>query len=170
MKNIIALSVVVALGGCALQLAGPSAKVEMQATKGNAATGTLQLLQKGDKVLVRGQIAGLRANGEHGFHLHEKGDCSSGDGMGTGGHFNPTSQSHGMHGHGEIHAGDMPALKANANGVAVVDFETSSISLLDGNPTNAVGRGLIIHRDADDFKTQPTGNSGPRISCGVVTK
>jgi Cu-Zn family superoxide dismutase len=142
----------------------------MQATKGNVATGTLQLLQIGDKVSVRGQIAGLRANGEHGFHTHEKGDCSSGDGLGTGGHFNPASKSHGMHGHGEMHAGDMPSLKANANGVAVVNFETSNISLLEGGSTNAIGRGMIIHRDADDYKTQPTGNSGPRISCGVISK
>ena len=119
---------------------------------------------------VTGKIKGLRANGEHGFHVHEKGDCSSGDGMGTGGHFNPSAKTHGMHGHGETHAGDMPSLVADANGVAVVNFETSSISLLDGNPANAIGRGMIIHRDPDDFKTQPTGNSGPRISCGVVMK
>ena len=170
MKKIIALSLVAALGGCALALANPRATVQMEATKGNTATGALQLVQKGDKVQVRGQIAGLRANGEHGFHVHEKGDCASGDGMGTGGHFNPTSHAHGRHGEGEPHAGDLPSLKADANGVAVVDFETSNISLLDGNPANAIGRGVIIHRDPDDYKTQPTGNAGPRISCGVVTR
>ena len=169
MKNLLALSVLIA---CGLNVAHADtrATVQMQATKGNTASGTLELVQKGDLVSVTGKIEGLRANGEHGFHVHEKGDCASGDGMGTGGHFNPLAKTHGMHGHGETHAGDMPSLVADANGVAVVNFETSSISLLDGNPANAIGRGMIIHRDPDDFKTQPSGNAGPRISCGVVTK
>jgi Cu-Zn family superoxide dismutase len=169
MKNLLALCVLIACGVNAAN-ADTRAIVQMQATKGNTASGTLELVQKGGIVSVTGKIKGLRANGEHGFHVHEKGDCSSGDGMGTGGHFNPLAKTHGMHGHGETHAGDMPSLVADANGVAVVNFETSSISLLDGNPANAIGRGMIIHRDPDDFKTQPTGNSGPRISCGVVMK
>jgi len=169
MKNLLALSVLIACGVNAAN-ADTRAIVQMQATKGNTASGTLELVQKGGIVSVTGKIKGLRSNGEHGFHVHEKGDCGSGDGMGTGGHFNPSAKTHGMHGHGETHAGDMPSLVADANGVAVVNFETSSISLLDGNPANAIGRGMIIHRDPDDFKTQPTGNSGPRISCGVVMK
>jgi len=169
MKNLLALCVLIACGVNAAN-ADTRAIVQMQATKGNTASGTLELVQKGGIVSVTGKIKGLSANGEHGFHVHEKGDCSSGDGMGTGGHFNPSAKTHGMHGHGETHAGDMPSLVADANGVAVVNFETSSISLLDGNPANAIGRGMIIHRDPDDFKTQPTGNSGPRISCGVVMK
>jgi len=169
MKNLLALSVLIACGLNAAN-ADTRATVQMQATKGNTASGTLELVQKGDLVSVTGKIEGLRANSEHGFHVHEKGDCASGDGMGTGGHFNPLAKTHGMHGHGETHAGDMPSLLADANGVAVINFETTSFSLLDGNPANAIGRGMIIHRDPDDFKTQPTGNAGPRISCGVVTK
>ena len=92
MKNLLALSVLIACGLNAAH-ADTRATVQMQATKGNTASGTLELVQKGDLVSVTGKIEGLRANGEHGFHVHEKGDCASGDGMGTGGHFNPLAKT-----------------------------------------------------------------------------
>jgi Cu-Zn family superoxide dismutase len=105
----------------------------------------------------------------HGFHVHEKGDCSSGDGMSTGGHFNPTATPHGNHDMGAHHAGDLPVLKADAYGTAVINFESTTMSV-GGGVTDVVGRGLIVHRDPDDFTTQPTGNSGPRIACAVIQK
>jgi Cu-Zn family superoxide dismutase len=129
----------------------------------------VQFVQRGEKVLVTGEIAGLAPNSEHGFHIHEKGDCSSGDGMGTGGHFNPTGKAHGAHEHSEHHAGDLTSLKADAAGVAKFSFESATISVGAG-PTDVVGHGLIVHRDADDFKTQPTGNSGARVACAVIVK
>jgi len=84
-----------ALAGCAAYSSGPSASAKLEPTRGNAASGTVTFVQSGDVVKVSGSISGLKANAEHGFHVHEKGDCSSGDGMSTGGHFNPGGKAHG---------------------------------------------------------------------------
>jgi Cu-Zn family superoxide dismutase len=101
------------------------------------------------------------------LHIHEAGDCSSGDGMSAKGHFNPHGKSHGAHTGAERHAGDLPSLKANKAGRANVQVELDAITLTPG-PGNIIGRGLIVHADPDDFKTQPTGNAGARIACGVI--
>ena len=159
---------VVLLSGCAAMSSGPRATAQLTATKGSTASGSLSFVQSGSKVLVTGEVRGLKPNAEHGFHVHEKGDCSSGDGMSTGGHFNPGGAPHGNHGAGAHHAGDLPALKADAAGVAKVSFESSTISV-GGGATDIVGKGLIVHRDPDDYKTQPTGNAGPRLACAVIT-
>ena len=118
---------------------------------------------------VTASVTGLKPNGDHGFHVHEKGDCSSGDGMSTGGHFNPLGKPHAAHDAAEHHAGDLPSLKADAYGNAELKFESKSISVGSG-ATDVVGKGLIVHRDPDDYKTQPTGNAGPRIACAVIQK
>lgn len=154
---------------CASTPPGPSASAQLIATKGNTVSGEVRFIQKGDKVLVTGEVRGLKPNGEHGFHVHEKGDCTSGDGMGTGGHFNPDGKAHGAHGHSMHHVGDLPSLKADASGTARFSFESSTLALGSGT-ANILGRGLIVHRDADDYQTQPTGNSGPRIACAVITQ
>jgi Cu-Zn family superoxide dismutase len=154
---------------CASYTAGPEATARLEATKGNAVSGQVKFSQRGDKVVVTGEVFGLRPNGEHGFHIHEKGDCSSGDGMGTGGHFNPTSKAHGAHEHGEHHAGDLVSLRADGAGVAKFSYESRTIAVGNGT-SDVVGRGLIVHRDPDDYKTQPTGNSGPRVACAVIVK
>jgi Cu-Zn family superoxide dismutase len=156
------------LAGCATP-AGPQAVAELKPTTGSSTSGTVRFVQSGATVKVSGEIRGLKPNAEHGFHVHEKGDCSSGDGMSTGGHFNPSAQPHGQHGPGPHHTGDLPSLKANANGVAAFSFQTSSIAVGSGT-SNVVGRGLIVHRDPDDYKTQPTGNAGPRLACAVIAR
>lgn len=112
-------------------------------------------------------MEGLKPNAEHGFHIHDKGDCSSGDGMSAGGHFNPAAKPHGRHGQGEHHAGDLPSLKADGAGRVDVHVELVGVSIGSG-PADIVGRGLIVHADPDDFRTQPTGNSGARIACAVI--
>lgn len=154
---------------CATAPSGPSASAQLMATKGNTVNGHVQFARKGDKVLVTGEVRGLKPHAEHGFHVHEKGDCTSGDGMSAGGHFNPDGKAHGAHGHGEHHAGDVPSLKADATGTARFSFESSTLSVGSGK-ADVVGRGLIVHRDPDDYKTQPTGNSGPRLACGVIAR
>ena len=173
MKNNIRLAAVAstlavaALAGCAGYATGPSATAKLEPTRGNAAAGMVNFVQSGDAVKVSGEISGLKAGAEHGFHVHEKGDCSSGDGMSTGGHFNPGGKAHGHHGHGDHHTGDLPSLKADANGVAKFSFESRTIRVGSGD-NNIVGKGLIVHRDPDDYKTQPTGNAGPRLACAVI--
>lgn len=128
--------------------------------------GTVSFIQRGNTVVVSGRLTGLKPDGEHGFHVHEAADCS-GDGMATRGHFNPSGTPHGKHGAHAHHAGDLVSLKADANGVAVFSFESKLLKVSAGE-TSVVGRGLIIHRDADDYTTQPTGNAGPRPGCGVI--
>ena len=169
-KVILLLAGALALGGCAnLMGGGPRATARLQSTTGSTAIGTVSFTQTGDRVIVSGQVSGLKANAEHGFHVHEKGDCSSGDGMSTGGHFNPGGQPHGDHAAATHHAGDLPSLKADAGGIAKFSFESRTIAV-GGGASDIVGRGLIVHRDPDDYTTQPTGNSGPRLACAVITK
>jgi Cu-Zn family superoxide dismutase len=165
-KISIALATTALLVACATPN-GPSASAELQPTKDNSANGVVNFVQSGDKVMVSLEIKGLKPNAEHGFHIHEKGDCSSGDGMSTGGHFNPLTKGHGAHGVNEHHAGDLPALKADANGSVKMNFESKTITVGSG-ATDIIGRGMIVHRDPDDYKTQPTGNAGPRIACAVI--
>jgi Cu-Zn family superoxide dismutase len=157
------------LSACASTPSGPRAVAQLQSTTGNAATGTISFTQAGDKVIVAGEVRGLKPNAEHGFHVHEKGDCSSGDGLSAGGHFNPDGKSHGQHAMGAHHAGDLPSLKADASGVARVNFVSTSMTVGSG-ASDIIGRGLIVHRDPDDYKTQPTGNAGPRLACAVITR
>ena len=157
------------LGACASTPGGLHATAQLQSTVGNPTTGNVSFIQTGNKVRVTGEVSGLKPNAEHGFHVHDKGDCSSGDGMSTGGHFNPTGAPHGNHGMGIHHIGDLPSLKADASGVAKFSFESSTIAVGSGT-SDIVGRGLIVHRDPDDYKTQPTGNSGPRLACAVIAK
>lgn len=160
---------VTALCACASHFAGPVASAQLQPTKGNSVAGWARFSQQGDKVLVAGEVTGLAPNTEHGFHIHDRGDCSSGDGMSTGGHFNPDGKTHGSHEAAEHHAGDLKSLQADAHGVAKFQYETGALSVGRGL-RDVVGHGLIVHRDADDLKTQPTGNSGPRVACAVITK
>ena len=157
------------ISSCASQIYTPTASAQLKPTNGNITSGSVTFSIAGDKVKVTAEVQGLKPNAEHGFHVHEKGDCSSGDGLSTGGHFNPNSQAHGVHGSGIHHAGDLPSLKADASGKAKLTFESSTISVSSG-VTNVIGRGLIIHRDPDDYKTQPTGNAGPRLACAVIVK
>jgi len=156
------------LSACATP-SGPTASAQLQPTRGNATSGDIRFTQQGDKVLVSGEVRGLKPNAEHGFHVHEKGDCSSGDGMSTGGHFNPMGMKHGAHEANEHHVGDLPSLKADAYGVARISFTSNSISVGSGS-NDIVGRGLIVHRDPDDYTTQPTGNAGPRLACAVISR
>lgn len=159
------------LAGCATfgEAPGPRAVANLASTKGNSASGTVTFEQRGGKVRVSGTVTGLKPNAEHGFHVHEKGDCSSGDGMSAGGHFNPLGKGHGHMSNVGKHAGDLPNLRADAYGVAAFSVEADGITVGSG-ATDIVGRGLIVHRDPDDYKSQPVGNAGPRLACAVIAK
>ena len=138
----------------------------LEPTKGNDTRGTVTFAQRGDRVRVTAQLSGLRPGAEHGFHIHEKGDCSSGDGMSAGGHFNPAGKPHGAQS-APHHAGDMPSIRADSYGNANANFELAEVSIGSG-AADIVGKGLIVHADPDDYKTQPTGNAGARLACGVI--
>ena len=171
MKKTITVAVIAIAGAGCGSMHGPAgapggamAAATLEPTTGSTAKGRVTFTQMGDRVRVSAQLTGLKPNAEHGFHVHEKGDCSSGDGMSAGGHFNPDMVAHaGQPGH----VGDMPNLKADANGIAHAQFESKTLTVAEG-PHSIVGKGLIVHRDADDYKTQPTGNAGPRLACSVI--
>jgi Cu-Zn family superoxide dismutase len=169
MKPILAAAAAVVLVACQTMSsdAPPRATAQLQPTKGNKTFGEATFEQVGNKVRVVVLVQGLKPDQEHGLHIHEAGDCSSGDGMSAKGHFNPFGKPHGHPGSGERHAGDLPSLKANKAGRAKVDVEVDVITMTAG-PASVIGRGLIVHADPDDYRTQPTGNAGARLACGVI--
>ncbi|MDM0052282.1 superoxide dismutase family protein [Variovorax sp. J22R115] len=120
-------------------------------------------------VRVEGEVRGFAPGTEHGFHIHEKGDCGD-NGNASGGHFNPGGGTHGKFAAPGSHAGELPSLVADSSGVARFSVDVHSISLTEGANNNVVGRALVVHRDRDDFTSQPAGNSGPRIACAVITR
>lgn len=157
------------LAGCAGGWGLPKASAQLAPTAGNQVSGTVNFSERlmGSGVRVTGEVRGLRPNSEHGFHVHEKGDCSAPDATSAGGHFNPGGQPHGHIGQGPAHAGDMPNISADAQGVARFDFNLPALSVA-GGANSVVGRALVVHRDVDDYRSQPAGNSGPRVACGVI--
>jgi Cu-Zn family superoxide dismutase len=168
LPTVLALVTAALAAGC--ETAAPPAPTYVVATlaptRGNSAAGTVWFSQEGPQVFVRGTITGLAPNSEHGFHVHEKGDCSSGDGMSSGDHLNPNGKPHGPP-TGEHHAGDLPAIKADANGTATFRVRVNG-TLLGAGAADIAGKALIVHAAPDDYTTQPTGNSGARIACGVI--
>lgn len=165
-SSIVALSFASVLVGCAGSGGGRTADVVLKPTQGQAAHGSVSFRQDGDLVLLTARITGLTP-GAHGFHIHERGDCSAPDATSAGGHFNPTGKAHGSPDQAEHHGGDMPQLVADASGNATLKASLQGISLESG-VNSIVGRGVIVHAAPDDFKTQPTGNSGARLACGVI--
>ena len=166
-RYVVPLAAALLLAGCAsMAPTMPKASAALAATAGNKTTGTVAFSPNGDRVRVLAKVTGL-VPGAHGFHIHEKGDCSAPDGTSAGGHFNPTGKAHGNPAAGEHHGGDMPMLEADAAGNATLDVTLDTITL--GTDANGIiGRAVIVHKDPDDFKTQPTGNSGARVACGVI--
>ena len=157
---------VVAAGCSSTPTGSASAEARMQPTQGQSASGVVTFTQEGEQVKVVAKFSGLTPGG-HGFLIHEKGDCSAPDATSAGGHFNPAGKQHGHPHHGDHHAGDLPMLQADASGNASLTTTLSGVSLREGS-ANIIGRGLIVHAAPDDFKTQPTGNSGARVACGVI--
>jgi Cu-Zn family superoxide dismutase len=151
--------------GCASMNQGSAARAEMVARSGSTVSGTVTFTPVAGGLQVNAIIAGLTP-GEHGFHIHEAGDCSAADASSAKGHFNPTGKAHGHHGGDTRHAGDMPNLIANAQGQASFSARIMGLEL-SGN-TGIIGRSVVIHADPDDYKSQPAGNSGKRVACGVV--
>ena len=168
MRALLLGAALAALAGCqSIQSDAPHAYANLQPTKNGKAAGTVDFYEVSGKVRVMAKISGLVPGRQHGFHIHEVGDCSSGDGMSTRGHFNPLAKQHAHFSTPDRHAGDMPALTADANGNATLEATLDVVTVSPG-PTSIVGRGLIVHADPDDYKTQPTGNAGARIACAVI--
>ena len=166
LRTHVLVAALVTAGCTTMTSSSPKASATLAPTAGNRASGTVTFTPNGDRVRVVAKVTGLTA-GMHGFHIHEKGDCSAADAMSAGGHFNPANKPHGNPAAGEHHGGDMPMLEADAAGNASIDFTLDTVTL-DGGPNTVIGRAVIVHKDPDDYKTQPTGNSGARVACGVI--
>ena len=166
MKTLITLATCALLCACAAlrDADGPSANARLQSRSGSTVTGSIRFTQVGERVRITGDISG-HSRGKKAFHIHEKGDCSSADGMSAGGHFNPAKARHGAPGAG--HAGDLGNLTFDEYG-ASVDMMASGISVSSSAANGIIGRAVIIHAQEDDLKTDPTGNAGGRVACGVI--
>jgi Cu-Zn family superoxide dismutase len=137
----------------------------LKPTQGNNVEGTVWLSAVPGGVAVKASLKGLAA-GNHGFHVHEFGDCTASDGASAGGHFNPKGSPHGAPTDAARHAGDLGNVQAASDGTATVEWTDPSMTL-DG-PDGVIGHAVIVHANPDDFKTQPTGNAGGRVACGVI--
>lgn len=146
---------------------GPlQAVADLAPTEGNNVRGTVKFSEVADGVRVQAEITGL-APGRHGFHVHDKGDCSAPDASSTGDHFNPTGQPHGAPEASARHNGDMGNIEADSSGTATLNYVDHTLSLVPGD-RSIVGRGVIVHANPDDLSSQPSGNAGARLACGVI--
>lgn len=134
---------------------------------GTSTAGRVTFEQQSGGVMVVVAVTGLPPGTQHGFHIHEKGDCSAPDAMSAGGHFNPSGRPHGQMSMPDHHAGDMNNLTADSAGNASAQFVMPDVTVGPG-ANSVVGRAVVVHKDPDDYRTQPTGNSGGRIACGVI--
>ena len=134
-------------------------------TQGSEVKGIVTFTKSNDGVKIVADVMGL-APGKHGFHIHEFGDCTSPDGKAAGGHFNPTHAPHAAHDVAQRHEGDMGNMDADASGKAHLELVDTMMTM--SGDKSIIGRAIIVHEKADDLKTQPTGDAGGRLACGVI--
>ncbi len=143
-----------------------SARATIEARSGSSLSGTAVFTESGAGVHVVVELSGVRV-GEHGVHIHELGDCTADDAKSAGGHFNPENTQHGSPGSDAHHAGDFGNVTIGPEGTGTLELTSANVSLGE-TPNSIVGRAIIIHGDADDLTSQPSGAAGPRIGCGVI--
>lgn len=141
------------------------AKAVLTPTKESNVRGVVTFIPVKEGIRIIADVEGL-SPGKHGFHIHEKGDCSAPDAKSAGSHFNPTHAKHGSPDDPERHLGDLGNIEADSRGHAHYDRVDHVIALSGEN--SIIGKSVIVHSDADDYKTQPTGNAGSREACGVI--
>jgi Cu-Zn family superoxide dismutase len=142
------------------------ATAKLESRSGSTVTGEAEFTEKNGGVEVSIQIKGAKP-GTHGVHLHDKGDCSAPDASSAAGHFNPDSKNHGAPNVDPHHAGDFGNITVGANGTGKLKITVKGLTVAPG-PHSVVGHAVVIHADTDDMKSQPAGNAGARVACGVV--
>ena len=167
-RAVLALTAASLLAGCNnMQVRTPAGISRLAPTRDHNVEGVVNFIQKADKVIIEAKITGLTP-GLHGFHIHEKGDCSAADASSAGQHFNPDNSEHGAPGAPQRHAGDLGNLIADQTGTALYRAEITGITL--GTDANSIiGRSIVVHGGTDDLLSQPAGNSGARVACGLIS-
>ena len=166
-----ALSPLLTLGTLlAAATASPTATAVLKDATGKE-VGTATFTSARSGVLVKLVATGLPP-GKHGLHLHAAGKCEPPDFKSAGGHFNPGAKQHGLHNPGGHHAGDLPNLVVAKDGTARASFTARGATLSEGQASllGPDGAAIVVHADADDERTDPAGNSGARIACGVIER
>lgn len=149
---------------------GNELKITLEPKSNSNVSGFATFKEKNGKVRFEAHISGLTP-GTHAIHIHEKADCSSVDAASSGGHWNPTFKKHGKWNSGECHKGDIGNFVADQNGHGFISLETDEWCIGCGDQTKDIlNKGLIVHQNADDFVTQPTGNAGGRIACSAIIR
>jgi Cu-Zn family superoxide dismutase len=185
MLSIVALALTVACGGqpqpaqeepaepTAAEPAQPetlAAVAELHGREGSGITGTVTFCQMGDggPVTIQADVQGVEGAGLHGFHIHETGDCSAPDFTSAGGHFNPDGVEHACPPDTPRHAGDLGNIEIGEDGSGNLDQSSDLISLHPDDANSVIGKAVILHEGEDDCQTQPTGDAGGRLACGVI--
>ncbi len=148
-------------------LTAKQARAEVGVINGSELLGVATFTQFDDTVALSIDIGGV-APGVYAVHIHENGDCSSPDGQSAGGHWNPTQVAHGRWGVGEFHLGDIGNITIGKYGAGMIELETDLWEIGTGSDRDVVGKAIILHAGADDFTSQPSGDAGARIGCGVI--
>ena len=180
LARLLPASLALALAGCATApppqpkppaavSTAQSARAHLASASGSLVSGTVQLRAMGDGVHLTGTVGGFYPRSHHGIHVHERGDCSAADAASAGGHFDPAGSAHGRAGSPPHHAGDMDNLVADADGVARVDIHLRGVTLGGAAANDIAARALVVHAAPDDYRSQPAGNSGARVACGIIT-
>ncbi len=170
-----AFGILAALGGCGMMPDAPTlglmnhgqpehALARVNPSSGSEVIGEVKFTQRGSDTLVEIYLTHL-SPGVHGLHVHEKGDCSAPDALSAGGHYNPAGQPHGGP-DGPHHLGDLGNVTAGADGIVNMNVHVKSLEL--SGDQSVVGRAIVVHAAADDLATQPSGNSGKRVACGII--
>lgn len=165
LATLLCAALLTACGNDTTKKRGTTAVAILNPTQGSEVYGRVAFAPVDKGILVVAEVHGLTP-GKHGFHIHEKGDCSAPDGSSAGGHFNPTNMPHAGPDAEKRHVGDLGNIEADENGDAFYERVDTVIKLEGEN--SIIGKAVIVHSGVDDLETQPTGDAGGRLACGVI--
>jgi Cu-Zn family superoxide dismutase len=145
-----------------------TARATLESRSGSTVTGDATWVEAGGLVTVTIALSGA-SPGEHAVHIHEIPDCTDPEAMSAGDHWNPTHENHGQFEHPPYHLGDIGNIEVNPNGSGSFTFATPQWSIGTGANNDVLQHSIVVHASVDDMKTNPSGNSGGRVACGVIT-